>query len=495
MELTIDKRKRYLNEKYNLGLGFWDLIFWQNCSIQINEKKDFGQQFNTILELEIGKIYNSLRECCKIDFIDNEELNRFFENKVSKLLQQGKEDEANFLRENAFDIKRNIAKEFGEEHTKNFEKVSKLLNDGYSKSFVWLILNEMFCRFYRAEGADNLKVVKRQFQKSLYGFNFFNKEMLDYIYKNGKEGRIFKDLYLQAYKQKCSSNKGLRSCWIKFNSKFNDEANFERNVERLESMVAGTQWCTNYWAEMQLCEGDFYVYVDDACNVRIGIKMKGDEIDEVRGIGNGAYQEIEEEMRGIVLDFLEKNKNFKNGKKWLEKEEWNYRLNKYNKEIVNGCFNLDNLKQFYKDLAKMEFRAGDSNSNVLKLEENLHLLKPVLAKHYDCKEDEIYFGYYDGQEICPYKIIIGDAYFKNVENASKLVKIYGNASFYESKISNLENLEEISGMAIFRKSKIESLEKLKYVGGDVHFGDKIKVNNLEVGGKVFYDNMENFLQR
>ena len=40
----------------------------------------------------------------------------------------------------------------------------------------------------------------------------------------------------------------------------------------------------------------------------------------------GLTKELEDDYRDVAIEFLSKNKDIKNGKEWLEKEEWNKRF-------------------------------------------------------------------------------------------------------------------------------------------------------------------------
>lgn len=204
--------------------------------------------------------------------------------------------------------------------------------------------------------------------------------------------------------------------------------------------------------------------------------MNGNEIDEVRGIKNGNAQELEEEYRDVAISFLENNKDIKNGKNWLDKEEWNKRLIRYSKEIEDGTFNSEETPKLIEDLLHSDYRSHfGTNSNLEELKK-LPKIKKYLAEYYNCTEEKICVGDYIPKEEtrCPYKIILGNlgnADFANskITDLGKLKIIGENAFFTDSKITNLGKLQIIGGDANFASSKITDLGKLQSIGGSASF--------------------------
>ena len=83
MELTIDKRKIDINNRNNLGLSYWDLIFWQNNPIQINNESETANKLNTFIEMELQNLYNYAKlENFTINTQNNPDLDRYFDNQA-----------------------------------------------------------------------------------------------------------------------------------------------------------------------------------------------------------------------------------------------------------------------------------------------------------------------------------------------------------------------------------------------------------------------------
>ena len=78
--------------------------------------------------------------------------------------------------------------------------------------------------------------------------------------------------------------------------------------------------------------------------------MNGNTVDEVRGILNGNAQELEPNYRPVAIEFLTKNKNIKNGDKWLKKEEWNNRLLNWNSKIQNNTITEGDVPLLLRDV-------------------------------------------------------------------------------------------------------------------------------------------------
>ena len=247
-----------------------------------------------------------------------------------------------------------------------------------------------------------------------------------------------------------------------------------------------------YESELKALEqGDFYVFIDNDNKPHIAVKMNGNEIDEVRGIKNGDNQELEEEYRDVAISFLENNKDIKNGKNWLDKEEWNKRLIRYSKEIEDGTFNSEETPKLIEDLLHSDYRSHfGTNSNLEELKK-LSKIKKYLAEYYNCTEEKICVGDYIPKEEtrCPYKVILGNADFRysNVTNLGDLQKIEGNAIFSFSKITNLGKLQSIGGFVDFEDSNITNLEKLQIIGKGAYFSDS-EITNLgelqSIGGNA-----------
>lgn len=89
--------------------------------------------------------------------------------------------------------------------------------------------------------------------------------------------------------------------------------------------------------------------------------------------------------------------------------------------------------------------------NLESLRQIIKLAKEKMAEYYHCKEEEICIGDYKPVEekICPYKVILGDAYFekKQIEDLGNLETVLGNLFEYGS-IKNYGKLASIKGRYI-----------------------------------------------
>ena len=367
------------------------------------------------------------------------------------------------------------------------------------------MLRETLLKVYKK---DDTKVIvkQRKLNETIEGHMLLNEKVLNVIYNNLDTYENFKELYYAGVAEfnniiKDASEITLKNVntygmgkWIKFDGRANDSKNYAENVLKLKTLVQDTPWCTKTLASSQLEQGDFYVFIDNDNKPHIAVKMNGNEIDEVRGIKNGNAQELEEEYRDVAISFLENNKDIKNGKNWLDKEEWNKILIRYSKEIDDGTFAVKDVPKLIEDLSRSDYRSHfNANSNLEELKQKLPKAKKHLAEYYDCTEEEICIGdYYPGIEIrCPYVVILGNAYFSlsDVTDLGKLQNIGGDAYFNTSNIIYLGKLQSIGGSAYFEDSNITNLEKLQIIGKGAYFSDS-EITNLgelqSIGGNAHF---------
>ena len=284
------------------------------------------------------------------------------------------------------------------------------------------MLRETLLKVYKK---DDTKVIvkQRKLNETIEGHMLLNEKVLNVIHNNLDTYENFKELYYAGVAEfnnvvRETSEITLKNVntygmgkWIKFDGRASDSKNYAENVLKLKTLVQDTPWCTKTLASTQLEQGDFYVFIDKDNKPHIAVKMNGNEIDEVRGIKNGNAQELEEEYRDVAISFLENNKDIKNGKNWLDKEEWNKRLIRYSKEIEDGTFNSEETPKLIEDLLHSDYRSHfGTNSNLEELNRKLPKIKKYLAEYYNCTEEEICVGDYIPKEEtrCPYKIILGN---------------------------------------------------------------------------------------
>lgn len=516
MELTIDKRKIEINEKFKQNLSFWDLCFWQNNPVQINNESEVGDKLRAFVEIELGRAYSRAENPQYFEIApDSKDLDRYFQAQLRAMEARGESTVYHIM--NSESIKAENARIFGEkQHAEYKHLVDYLSTANYPDSFKWLILNETLSSVYRVDfstAEPRLSVSPRKTHQAIAGMMNLPSNVIDFIYKNAPKAGSFKKLYLDAqleFQKVITRANGVtlenvdtmdKGQWIKFDSRESDPKNFDTNVQKLKALVAKTPWCTSTLAANQLEEGDFYVFVDNQGEPHIAIKMYGNEIDEVRGIQNGNGQELEKDYRDVALNFLENNKEIKNGKEWLDKEEWNARLIAYNEQIEDGTFDYENIPKLLKDLMKPDYKLHfASNSNMDNLRDNLPELLPQFAKYFDCEENEISVsGYYAGGRVwhpfdtkkCPYKIVIGGVYCVDAFglDMSNLTTIVGNACFVNAREIDLSNLTTIVGKADFSEAQICDLGSLTTIKGEAVFQDACIENlgNLtSIGGSAYF---------
>ena len=375
----------------------------------------------------------------------------------------------------------------------------------YEDAFKALMLRETLLKVYKKD--DSKVIVKpRKLNETIEGHMLLNDTVLKVIYNKLDTYENFKELYYAGVAEfnniiKDASEVTLENVntyglgrWIKFDGRASDSKNYAENVIRLKTLVQDTPWCTKTLASTQLEQGDFYVFVDNSNKPHIAVKMNGNEIDEVRGLKNGNAQELEEEYRDVALSFLENNKDIKNGKEWLEKEEWNKRLIRYNKELDDGTFKSEETEKLMEDLFRKDYRSHfNTNSNLEELRGKIPRAKKYLAEYYNCTEEEICIGDYKPKEEtkCPYKIILGNANFSlsNVTDLGNLQSIGGYASFSHSNIVSLGNLQSIGRDANFSLSNVTDLGNLQSIGGNVGFwySNLTSLGNLQsIGGDAYF---------
>ena len=299
--------------------------------------------------------------------------------------------------------------------------------------------------------------------------------------------------------------------WIRLESPINNPYAYKENLEKLRFLTQNTPWDNSELTNLYLANADFCIFIGNDNLAHIAIIMDNEAIFQVRGIKNEA-QEIEDEYREVVLDFLKKNK-LQYSEEWIDKEEWNKRLLTYIQSIQNDTFKFEFTKFLLDDLLHIDFRAIDENSHLKELKNLLPKIKSHLVKFLQCDEEEICFGNYNPKqrEFCNYKYITGNADLTNVIIADELTWVLGNVIARDSKIENLgkllfigqdaefdecenidlSNLIIIGESAWFEGSANINLCNLKIIGRDACFSDSININlqNLEQieGTADFYE--------
>lgn len=491
--------RRYLilnmnNNIRNMNLTKWEKIFASNYYKNKNydgimplfPSNNKEQVIKEDIEKELNKLYNLDKDTFKIS-LDSQSLIREYESELKALEQRGEKDKANYIRDNKIKALEELSNIYSEKLYEEYKHIVDFIkNANYEDAFKALMLRETLLKVYKK---DDTKVIvkQRKLNETIEGHMLLNEKVLNVIYNNLDTYENFKELYYAGVAEfnniiKDTSEITLKNVntygigkWIKFDGRASDSKNYAENVIKLKTLVQDTPWCTKTLASTQLEQGDFYVFIDKDNKPHIAVKMNGNEIDEVRGIKNGNAQELEEEYRDVAISFLENNKDIKNGKNWLDKEEWNKRLIRYSKEIEDGTFNSEETPKLIEDLLHSDYRSHfGTNSNLEELKK-LPKIKKYLAEYYNCTEEEICVGDYILKEEtrCPYKIILGDAGFSysGVTDLGNLRIIGGNAYFNSSKVTDLGELQIIGRDAEFAFSKVTDLGKLQSIGGSADFED------------------------
>lgn len=449
-----------------------------------------------------------------IETHNNKFLEREFQNEINALNLRGEEYEAKSSLENKENMLISLAKKYSKIQHEEYKHIVSLIRSlDFEPAFKALMLRETLLHCYK-QTSDNkqLKIIveKRVQNKTLAGHMALDEEVLNYINKNINNYSNFSNLYFDgiAYSRKSLANEDEISLenvnnfgkgkWIKFEGKSSNEKEFLNNASKLSAIVQNTPWCTKQLAASQLENGDFFVFVDNLNMPHIAVRMQGDSIGEIRGIKGGNAQEIEDEFRPVALEFLEKNRNIKNGKEWLEKEEWNKRLINWKDQIENGTFKKENVFDCLKDVATCDYKnhSGFKNSNLNDLVDVMPKAKDCFGEALGCNSENILFGDYEyagDNKVCPYDVIIGNANFASclTNDVGNLKHIFGNADFSGSQIESLGSLEKIWGNTNFSCSNVKDLGRLKEIEGNAYFVSS-EINNLsnleKVGGNLFCAN-------
>ena len=534
--------RRYLilnmnNNIRNMNLTKWEKIFASNYYKNKNydgntpafPSNNKEQVIKEDIEKELNKLYNLDKDTFKIS-LDSQSLIREYESELKALEQRGEKDKANYIRDNKTKALEELSNIYSEKLYEEYKHIVDFIkNANYEDAFKAIMLRETLLKVYKK---DDTKVIvkQRKLNETIEGHMLLNEKVLNVIHNNLDTYENFKELYYAGVAEfnniiKDTSEITLKNVntygigkWIKFDGRASDSKNYAENVIKLKTLVQDTPWCTKTLASTQLEQGDFYVFIDNDNKPHIAVKMNGNEIDEVRGIKNGNAQELEEEYRDVAISFLENNKDIKNGKNWLDKEEWNKRLIRYSKEIDDGTFNSEETKQLVEDLFRSDYRSHfGTNSNLEELKQKLSKAKKYLAEYYNCTEEEISLDNYTPtkETRCPYKVILeyadftnsnitdlgklqfigGDAYFNDskITTLGELQSIGGDAHFGHSNVINLGKLQSIGGSADFWYSKIINLGELQSIGGDADF-EFSKVTDLgelqSIGGGADFENSE-----
>ena len=416
-----------LNSQFH-KLPIWKRIFIFNY---YDNKEKFIPKDNREYSIEddineeLYKLY-SLAESednFRIDYIDNEYLEKEYENELNAIIERGNPVYIQQTKKNKQVLISKLAEKYTTFLYEEYKHIVDVLkNSNYDNSFKYLILNETLTKIYRKEKGHILNE-KRILNKSINDHMILGYDILDYIYQNISHCESFVKLYFEAIEytnKKSLSSKSIqidnldtfnKGRWIKFKGKDNcTPEEFQENVSELKALVANTNWCTKNNASSHLSGGDFYVFVDNEDNPHIAVKTIKDSIDEVRGILKG--QRIEPEYENVVYEFLTKNKDIRNGENWLNNQQWNEDIktliNLLENDIVLDKKHLNKMNEVF---SYTEYRSHGG--------ENIHL-----QKLYDLASTKEYIREYfkDNETIVDKMNIV--AKYKTIEKELESVSDY-----------------------------------------------------------------------
>lgn len=522
-----NKTRKYLNislskkiDQQFPKLTKWEKLFVLNYyngkdKILPHDKLSKHEEVRRHITNELKKLYEYGERYSNfvVDY-KSKEIKRKVEMQIKKLILEGDEESAQLIQNNIEQNLKEMANMVSNNLQKEYQSICEILKTSeYDEAFKYLMLTETLNRTYKKEKVEDKLLTlidKRVEHESISSHMTLNPLVLDMIYNNIDKYDRFIDLYFESLedfnelvkKENSINLEGINTFnkgkWLKFEGKKSDEKNFINNAQKLTALVKDTVWCTKNQATMHLEKGDYYVFVDNEGNPHIAIRMIGTEISEVRGIENGNAQEIEEEYREVVMEFLSKNVKIKYGKEWLEKEEWNKRLIKYINKLKNDTITEKDIDELIYDITeindyKIHHHKNKNKEILLDIIKKDYRILDKIAEKYNCKVSEICFApiLFNESNMFPYKVIIGDVLFnKNNDNIdfSKLTYILGDVRFNNSTINELPSLRYVSGDLELNTSLIKDLPTLKKVGGELStWGSKIeKINSLkEVGGELF----------
>lgn len=511
-KLNFNISKQTRSEYYKLSE--WQQLFisnFYNTQIRKPYKKETKiKEIQADISNELNRLYNlaNNRNFFEIDDENNPYLELEFQGEINALKKRGQEHEAKHILANKNTYLIKLANEFAASQFAEYNHLVNLLKS-YNKepAFKVLMLRETLMHVYKQANINGeIKTIckKRIPNKTISGHIVFNEQILDYIYENVDKHNKFSTLYFEALSQakniwakngaiNLNINTFNKGKWLEFDGFRSDENNFMQNAQNLAALVQNTPWCTKELASNQLKQGDFYVFVDNNNEPHIAVKMAGNELDEVRGIKNGSSQELEEDYRDVALEFLTKNQSIKNGKEWLEKEEWNNRLIIWKSKAGTNSLTIDEVPLFLQDLKSEDYKSHGNNSNLESLKNTLEKQIPnAIGIYLNCKPNEVQIELYEDNSYNPNKkhILCNANFFSSdIESLENLHSIGGNASFKYSKIKDIGNLHSIGGEARFEQSKVSSLSNLHSIDGNAYFQfSSIKdIGDLEkIGGNAFF---------
>lgn len=369
-----DKRRYFLLDK-------WDKIFASN--FYNGKSKPNGPNKENIIKEDAKKAYDNLASLSLKDFSINTDNNPIINRRLKEIIDNHKRNGNYQL---AKDMESNytynlnlLANEISKYLYASYKNIINLLENGnYSDSFKYLILKETLDKTYRYEQGKRI-VDKRNLHDDINSHMLLNEYILNELYTKVDVDLKFSDLYfdiLESYqaltskKDETSFETGELGQWIRFGGHLQKNQAFYTQVGKLATLVNNTPWCTKkdpaYWIQPGY---EFYVFVDFKGKPHIAVSIDNGTLREIRGVKGESDQEIEDEYRGVAIEFLQNHNNLKNADVWYKKEMRNDRLYDYLMSIKKNILKDSELKDMVKDLNDTEdlIHIGGTNSHELEL--------------------------------------------------------------------------------------------------------------------------------
>ena len=330
-----------------------------------------------------------------------------------------------------------------------------------------------------------------------------------------ESGESFNKLYVYYLINSGSKSKDeiIDGVWIKYDQ----GSDSTKLCDSLQGKNTG--WCTAGYetAKFQLSNGDFYVYYTEDengkyTNPRIAIRMDGHStIREVRGVGPA--QNLEGDMTDIADKKLDE---FPDKEKYKKKINDMRQLTEIDKKTKNGEeLTSDELVFLYEINDKIDGFGYQKDPRIEQIQEKRNIKKDlsfiygleeknIATSMSDFENNDVViycgdFKYTPGLHLERLRMILGDAYFDNLETAEGLedLQIIGGDARFDNleKAEGLENLQIIGGGAYFGNLKsAKGLNNLQSIGDYAGFSNLKEAKDLEklqsIGGFACFDNLE-----
>lgn len=316
---------------------------------------------------------------------------------------------------------------------------------------------------------------------------------------NKKFPSLYAHLIQKTLEQQLEGKEEVRGEWVKYHK--GNSADAERLYQSLENK--GTGWCTagHKTAEVQIKNGDFYVYYTynkdgEPTQPRIAIRMQGDHIAEVRGVL--PKQNLEPIMEPILE---EKLKDFgSEAEKYKKKSEDMKHLTEIDTRYINGeQLTTEDLKFLYEIDSKIESFGYGKDPRIDNILED-RSPKEDLAQIFNVSPEEISTTQKEAIKFVDFdenKILyhFGDIYLKDsiIDGYIFPKSVGGDLNLANLRSGGDFTLPESVGgdLNLHFLQSAEGLILPKRVGGDVRLDFLTQAKGLTlpeiVGGNVYFD--------